>query len=96
MAQPTPPRLAERALRAFLPGGIRTDMIVGDLREEFAERSAASDGHALRWYVRAGAGLALRYTHGETEQPPQVPVLSPEMRPAVVPGVLDGPLMARC
>jgi predicted permease len=61
MAQPTPPRLAERTLRAFLPGGIRTDMIVGDLREEFAERSAASDGHALRWYVRAGAGLALRY-----------------------------------
>jgi predicted permease len=61
MTQPTPPRFAERALRAFLPGGIRTDMIVGDLREEFAERSAASDGHALRWYLRAGAGLAFRY-----------------------------------
>ncbi len=61
MRQSTPPRLAERLLRAFLPGGIRADMIVGDLREEFVERSAAQDGHAIRWYLRAGASTALNY-----------------------------------
>ncbi len=36
-------------------------MILGDLREEFAERSAAGTGNAVGWYLRTTVGIAINY-----------------------------------
>ena len=49
-------------------------------------------------HLGVGAEKATLSLHprGKSKQPPHVPVLSPEMRSAVIPGVLDGTLMAHC
>jgi hypothetical protein len=61
MPYPLPPRFAERLLRAVLPGGIRAEMIVGDLREEYVDRHAAGRARAVRWYLGTGVMIALNY-----------------------------------
>ena len=73
MNAPHPPRLADRLLRALLPRGRETDIIRGDLLEEFRRR--AGDRHvqpgrritgARRWYWREAASTVVqrqRYRH---------------------------------
>ena len=56
----TPPRLAERLLRACLPRGARGLGMLGDLREDYYARVAT--GHRSRWWFwREALLLSLRY-----------------------------------
>ncbi|MEM7416652.1 MAG: ADOP family duplicated permease [Gemmatimonadota bacterium] len=57
----TPPRWAEWILEVSLPRGLTRDSILGDLEEDFAERSAEiGEGAARRWYGSQAIGIALR------------------------------------
>jgi len=61
--KPVPPRLARLLLEWTLPRGVVGDSISGDLRQEFAERAATTNPHALRkWYCRQASKLAAHYT----------------------------------
>lgn len=62
MEAPEPPRRAESWLRLLLPSGARGDAVLGDLREEYANKVAADGyGRARWWYRREAIALATRY-----------------------------------
>jgi len=56
-----PPRWVSRLLEGVLPPTPRAQAILGDLQEEFAERSAAGVWRARTWYVWTSLGICLRY-----------------------------------
>ena len=59
---PEPPRFTRRALAALLPDGPVGEAILGDLHEEYVERSARiSRRAAARWYRRQAARVVVGY-----------------------------------
>jgi predicted permease len=60
MTAVTPPRLAQWLLRHTLPRGVEGETILGDLIEEFRERSAQRRPAAL-WYWSQALSLSARY-----------------------------------
>jgi predicted permease len=60
MSPRTPPRLARWLLRMTLPEGAAGKTILGDLLEEFRERSTDGRGSVL-WYCREALSVSLRY-----------------------------------
>lgn len=55
-----PPRVLERLLRFFLPGGVEGDAIVGDLREEAARHASAGGAlPSVLWTARAAEVAAV-------------------------------------
>jgi len=58
-----PPRLAQWLLCVAIPDDVSREGLVGDLVEDFEERSAGSSVLAARaWYWRSALGLSLSYT----------------------------------
>ena len=60
MTRRSPPRLADWLVRQAMPPGVRGDLILGDLREEFAGR-ATSAWRASWWYRGQALIFAARY-----------------------------------
>ena len=56
----TPPKLARWLLRRNLPEGPAGDTILGDLLEEFRERTADGRNAAL-WYWLEAVSVSVRY-----------------------------------
>ena len=66
---PRPPRVAETLLRAALPGGLRGETILGDLLQEYEERSARSRRVSLwAWYWLQALELGGRYALHRTRK----------------------------
>ena len=60
-----PPRLAEGLLSACLPPGMVRQTVLGDLREEYAERLAGGAVRKARaWYRRQAVSVAVAYLAG--------------------------------
>ena len=56
----TPPKLAQSLLRWMLPEGTAGETILGDLLQEFRERT--TDGrHTALWYWREALSVSLHY-----------------------------------
>jgi putative ABC transport system permease protein len=82
----TPPRLAERLLRASVRDVEWRDAVSGDLREEFAAlRAHRGPAAASRWYWRQAVPLAARFAVGRI-----VPALTPPRRRRVTVAEIEG------
>ncbi|MCK5652660.1 MAG: hypothetical protein KAJ42_14825, partial [Gemmatimonadetes bacterium] len=56
-----PPRWLEGFLSSILPAGDPRNVVLGDLQEEFAVRSAGGLLPAWVWYARVAVGVAFHY-----------------------------------
>src|SRR5262245_18614850 len=77
-----PPRLAERVLELLLGPGRASRFIVGDLREEFAARSADQSRSAVLWYCLEVLKVGVRLKLARRHQPPvsRFPLPAPRSR----------------
>ena len=55
-----PPRLVERVLTLLLGDAPSAPFIVGDLREEFAERAEVGPVRAIGWYCKESFRIGVR------------------------------------